>query len=131
MAFPPDYIERVYAGILGKIIGVYLGHPVEGMTYKKIMAELSEIWYYVHDRRGFKHLVVTDDDISGTFTFLRTLPDHGNSLYLTPTQIGQIWLNYLIEQRTVLWWGGLGNSTEYTCAGYLLHPSEILKGKSI
>ena len=31
-----------------------------------------------------------------------------------PAQIGQTWLNYIIEQRTILWWGGLGNSTEHT-----------------
>src|SRR4029453_9455983 len=28
--------------------------------------------------------------------------------------IGQTWLNYIIERRTILWWGGLGNSTEHT-----------------
>ena len=27
---------------------------------------------------------------------------------------GQTWLNYLIEEQTVLWWGGMGNSTEHT-----------------
>lgn len=113
MPFPPDYIERVYAGVLGKIIGVYLGRPFEGWTYEKIMEKLGEISYYVHDRLGVP-LVVTDDDIAGTFTFLRALPDHGNSLDLTPEQIGQTWLNYLIEKRTILWWGGLGNSTEHT-----------------
>jgi hypothetical protein len=59
-------------------------------------------------------LIVPDDDISGTFTFLRALPDYENSLDITPAQIGQTWLNYLIEKRTVLWWGGLGNSTEHT-----------------
>ena len=59
-------------------------------------------------------LVVTDDDISGTFTFLRALPDHGNDPDLTPEQIGNTWLNYLIERRTILWWGGIGNSTEHT-----------------
>jgi len=32
-------------------------------------------------------LIVTDDDISGTFTFLRALPDYGNSPELTPQQI--------------------------------------------
>jgi len=26
---PPDYLNRVYAGVLGKIIGVYLGRPFE------------------------------------------------------------------------------------------------------
>jgi ADP-ribosylglycohydrolase len=113
MPLPSDYLERVYAGVLGKIIGVYLGRPFEGWTYEKIMAELGEVWYYVHEKRGVP-LIVTDDDISGTFTFLRALPDFGNPAGLTPAQIGQTWLNYLIEHRTVLWWGGMGNSTEHT-----------------
>ena len=107
MALPQDYVERVYAGVLGKIIGVYLGRPFEGWTYERIMAELGEIRYYVHERLGVP-LIVTDDDISGTFTFLRALPDYGNRRDLTPAQIGQTWLNYLIEQRTILWWGGHG-----------------------
>ena len=25
----------------------------------------------------------------------------------TPAEIGQTWLNYLVENRTVLWWGGM------------------------
>jgi hypothetical protein len=63
---------------------------------------------------GKPPVVVTDDDITGTFTFLRALPDYGNSHDLTPAQIGQTWLNYIIEDRTILWWGGFGNSTEHT-----------------
>ena len=113
MSLPIDYSERVYAGVLGKIIGVYLGRPIEGWTYDHIMRELGEVWYYVHDKLG-KPLIVTDDDISGTFTFLRAFPDNGNCRDLTAAQIGQTWMNYLIEERTVLWWGGLGNSTEHT-----------------
>ncbi|MEZ4635935.1 MAG: ADP-ribosylglycohydrolase family protein [Caldilineaceae bacterium] len=113
MPLPQDYLERVYAGVLGKIIGVYLGRPFEGWTYERISAELGEIWYYVHERFGVP-LIVTDDDISGTFTFLRALPDYGNSRDLSAAQIGQSWLNYLIEKRTILWWGGMGNSTEHT-----------------
>ncbi|MFO7631409.1 MAG: ADP-ribosylglycohydrolase family protein, partial [Caldilinea sp.] len=113
MQLPSNYTERVYAGVLGKIIGVYLGRPFEGWTYDRIMQELGEIWYYVHEQRGVP-LIVTDDDISGAFTFLRALPDYGNRRDLTPAQIGQTWLNYIIEQRTILWWGGMGNSTEHT-----------------
>ncbi len=118
MPIPGDYAERVYAGVLGKIIGVYLGRPFEGWTYERIVSELGEIHYYVNERRDLplknNTLVVTDDDISGTFTFLRALPDYGNDPDLTPAQIGQTWLNYIIERRTILWWGGLGNSTEHT-----------------
>ncbi len=115
MSLPHDYAERVYAGVLGKIIGVYLGRPFEGWTYERIMEELGEIDYYVNDRIPWDHpLVVTDDDIAGTFTFLRALPDYGNPVDLTPARIGQTWLNYIIENRTILWWGGMGNATEHT-----------------
>ena len=120
MSLPTDYLERVYAGVLGKVIGVYLGRPFEGWTYDKIMERLGEITYYVHERRQVP-LIVTDDDISGTFTFLRALPDYGNRRDLTPAQIGQTWLNYIIERRTILWWGGMGNSTEHTAYLRLKH----------
>lgn len=113
MTIPADYEERVYAGVLGKIIGVYLGRPFEGWSYERIMEQLGEVWYYVHERLG-KPLIVTDDDITGTFTFLRALPDYGNRRNLTAAQIGKTWLNYLIEERTILWWGGVGQSTEHT-----------------
>jgi ADP-ribosylglycohydrolase len=115
MSLPSDYEERVYAGVLGKIIGVYVGRPFEQWKYERIMEELGEVTYYVNDKLPSKPpIVVTDDDISGTFTFLRALPDYGYSRELTPAQIGQSWLNYIIEERTILWWGGFGNSTEHT-----------------
>jgi ADP-ribosylglycohydrolase len=113
MTIPADYAQRTYAGVLGKIIGVYLGRPFEGWWYDDIMQKLGEITGYVHDRLD-QPLIVTDDDISGTFTFLRALPDYGNSRKLTAAQIGQTWLNYIVEYRTILWWGGMGNSTEHT-----------------
>lgn len=110
---PADYLERVYAGVLGKVIGVYLGRPFEGWSYERILAELGEIEYYVHDRLNVP-LIVTDDDITGTFTFIRALADHPGGRDLSSAQIGQTWLNYIIENQSILWWGGLGNSTEHT-----------------
>lgn len=110
---PKDYVERVYAGVLGKLIGVYLGRPFEGWTYEQISTNLGEITSYVHEKLG-KPLIVTDDDLTGTFTFLRALADNDTSLHLTPAQIGQTWLNYIIPNRTILWWGGVGHSTEHT-----------------
>lgn len=117
-AIPHDYVERVYAGVLGKLIGVYLGRPFEGWTYERIMKELGPINYYVNERRDVAlrshHLVVTDDDVSGTFAFPRALADNGYPKRLTSKQIGQAWLNYIVEERAILWWGGIGNSTEHT-----------------
>ena len=131
MTFPSNYTERIYAGVLGKIIGVYLGRPVEGWTHEQIIANLVEIKYYVNGRHDLplrnRQLVVTDDDISGTFTFLRALPDYNNSLDLTPAQIGQTWLNYIIENRTFC--GGVAweipRSTRPSCGLKMvfLHPA--------
>lgn len=59
-------------------------------------------------------LVVTDDDVSGTFTFVRALEEHGFSTDITSEQIGKTWLNHMIEGQTILWWGGKGVSTEHT-----------------
>ncbi|HEY0868015.1 MAG TPA: ADP-ribosylglycohydrolase family protein [Fimbriimonas sp.] len=124
------YAERVYAGVLGKVIGVYLGRPFEGWPYRRILEQLGEVEYYVHDRLGAP-LIVTDDDISGTFTFLRALEDYGFNPGLTPAQIGQTWLNYLVENKTVLWWGGLGMSTEHTAYLRLKHGIEAPESGSI
>ena len=62
---PADYDERVYAGVLGKIIGVYLGRPFEGWTYDRILRDLGEITGYVNDRVDLplnNHLLVVTDD---------------------------------------------------------------------
>ena len=108
-----EYIGRVYAGVLGKIIGVYMGRPFEGWTHERIMSRFGEVSTYVNESAGCP-LVVTDDDIAGTFTFVRALEDYGYDGDIGPAEIGRTWLNYLIYKRTILWWGGLGNSTEHT-----------------
>lgn len=113
MTIPNDYLERVYAGVLGKLIGVYLGRPFEQWTHQRIMRELGPIEYYVHERLN-EPLVVTDDDVAGTFTFVRALEDYGITADLSAEDIGKAWLNYIVEEKSILWWGGNGNSTEHT-----------------
>ena len=113
MPIPADYEERVYAGVLGKLIGVYLGRPFEGWSHARILRELGPITGYVHERLG-EPLVVTDDDIAGTFTFVRALEDNDYDPTLDSRRIGETWLNYIVENRSILWWGGFGNSTEET-----------------
>ena len=109
----PDYFEQVYAGVLGKVIGVYMGRPFEGWTRDAIEARWGVVDHYVHHDRGVP-LVVADDDISGTFTFVRALEDSGLGVETPADFFGDTWLNYLIENRTILWWGGVGHSTEHT-----------------
>ena len=81
-----QYLERVYAGVLGKIIGVYLGRPFEGWEYEQISNQLGDINYYVHEKLNVP-LIVTVDDISGTFTFIRALEDYGYSKDITSSNV--------------------------------------------
>jgi hypothetical protein len=110
---------------LGKIIGVYAGRPFEGWLHEEIVERLGDIRYYANEKVGEYNrakkgidftppLIVTDDDIAGTLTFLRALPDYHNNRDIDAAEIGQTWLNYIVENRTVFWWGGMGNSTEHT-----------------
>lgn len=108
-----NYENQIYAGVLGKIIGVYLGRPVEGWTYKQIREQFEYIDYYVSHKTGAP-FIVPDDDISGTFVFYRALADSGYSKNLTAKEIGEAWLNYIVEDKTILWWGGLSRSTEHS-----------------
>jgi ADP-ribosylglycohydrolase len=105
--------EQIYAGVLGKIIGVYHGRPVEGWSYERIRDTFGEVDYFVNDRMKLP-IMLPDDDISGTFGFFRALEDFGYPKRLEPEQVGKTWLNYIIEEKTILWWGGLGRSTEHT-----------------
>ena len=118
------YEEKIYAGVLGKIIGVYLGRPVEGWPYQAIIDRFGEIPYYVNEELDLP-LIVADDDISGTFAFFRAMEDHGFPQAITADQIGETWLNYIMENRSILWWGGLGNSTEHTA---YLHLKQGIPG---
>lgn len=108
-----NYEEQVYAGVLGKVIGVYMGRPFEGWSKESLEAKWGVVNRYVHEDQGVP-LVVSDDDISGTFTFVRALEDSG--LYAeTPAEaFGDAWLNYVVEGKSVFWWGGAGTSTEHT-----------------
>ncbi len=130
IALPDDYRDRVYAGVLGKLIGVYVGRPFEQWSHDRIMRELGTITGYQHEKLG-KQLIVTDDDISGTFTFVRAMADHRVGLDLTAAHIGQTWLNYIAEGRHILWWGGMGLSTEHTAYLRLKRGVEAPRSGSI
>ena len=108
-----DYETQVYAAVLGKIIGVYLGRPFEGWHKDAIEKKWGSITRYVHEDLNLP-LVVADDDISGTFTFIRILSDSGLFAETPAELFGENWLNFLLEGQTILWWGGCGHSTGHT-----------------
>jgi len=120
MARVPNYERQVYAGVLGKVIGVYMGRPFEGWTKEALERKWGRVDRYMHEDQNVP-LVVPDDDITGTFTFVRALEDSGRYAETPASFFGETWLNYLIEGKTVLWWGGMGHSTEHTAFLRLKH----------
>ncbi len=109
---PSDYDERVYAGWLGKCIGVRFGAPIEGWTYDEIRSNLGELTGYLNEAPG--KIFKPDDDTSLPMILIRALEDYGASPTLSASQIGETWLNYLGDQQGTLWWGGYGVSSEHT-----------------
>lgn len=106
----PNFIEKIYAGWLAKVIGVRLGAPIEGWTYEKIQAELGELKGYPRDYRQF----AADDDTNVPLFFLRALGDCENGYHISARDVGNALLNYAPYESGFFWWGGYGMSTEHT-----------------
>lgn len=108
-SLPHDYAERVYAGWLGKCVGVRFGAPTESLTYAQIRALFGELNTYLQtDPRVFH----PDDDLTVPLLMLRTLDDYGDDP--APERFGDVWLNTIADGRGTLWWGGYGISSEHT-----------------
>ena len=103
-------MEKVYAGWIGKIIGVRHGAPVEGWSYENLHNTYGEIDGYLVDYKDF----AADDDSNGPMFFLRALEDYTHTPDITAEQIGLTWLNYAPFEHGFYWWGGYGKSTEHT-----------------
>ena len=105
-----DYVEKVYAGWLGKVIGVRHGGNIEQWSYKRIEKAFGEITGYLHQFKNF----AADDDTNGPLFFLRSLEDYTYTRDITAEQMGNSWLNYAPDGHGFYWWGGYGKSTEHT-----------------
>ena len=73
MRLPSDYRERVYAGVLGKIIGVYLGRPVENWSHAAIENRFGFVDRFVNEDLGLPLIV----------------PDEGGAAYLATAETGE------------------------------------------
>ena len=107
---PENYSEKVYAGWLGKCIGVRFGAPIENWSYRQIRDYLGEVKDYLPIPEG--KIFQPDDDTSLPMIFLKAVEDYGPGL--KAAEIAKSMLNYLGDQHGSLWWGGYGVSTEHT-----------------
>jgi ADP-ribosylglycohydrolase len=112
MPLPSDYLLRVYAGFIGKNVGIRLGAPVEPAiwTYQRLREIYGDITSYVKPYRTF----AADDDVNGPVYFIRPLIDGDPTRPLEPDMVGRAWLDYARDGKGMFWWGGYGVSTEHT-----------------
>ncbi len=110
MSSKNDILQRIYAGFLGKTIGVRLGAPVEPLiwTYERIRNTYGEITGYLRDFKNF----AADDDTNGPVYFIRAMRDY--NLEPSTQDVANTWLNYAADGHGMYWWGGYGISTEHT-----------------
>ena len=122
-----EIFDRIYAGFIGKAIGVRLGAPVEPTiwSYERIRDTYGEVTQYLRDFRNF----AADDDTNGPVYFIRALRDYG--LNAAAADVGRTWLNYAAEEHGMYWWGGFGNSTEHTAYKNLKSGMEAPQSGSI
>lgn len=127
MRIPENYLHDVYAGWLGKIIGVRLGAPDESWTAEQIQKVYGDLWKYPVDYRDF----AADDDTNGPLFYLHALEDSKNGFAITPQDVGEALLNYAPYEHGFFWWGGYGVSTEHTAYLNLRHGIPAPRSGSI
>lgn len=117
---PKDYVERVYAGWLGKVIGVRHGACIEGWKAEQIREKYGEITQYIYPNRFFR----PDDDTNGPIFLIRALEDYGSTEDISPQEMGLTLLNYAAFERGFYWWGGYSKSTPHTAYLNLYHGAQ-------
>jgi len=122
-----EYLNRIYAGWLAKIIGIRLGAPIEGWTYEKIKNVYGELDHYPVDYKDF----AADDDSNGPIFFLRALEDGKDKFDLSAQAVGEALLNYAPFEHGFFWWGGYGISTEHTAYLNLRNGIEAPRSGSV
>ena len=132
-----EYLERLYAGFIGKNVGIRLGAPVEPAiwTYERIRDVYGDIRGYLKPYRNF----AADDDANGPVFFVRALldkvessPASGNAAPgLEPEDVERAWLEYARDGVGMFWWGGYGKSTEHTAYLNMKHGIHAPQSGSI
>ncbi|MCK6579437.1 MAG: ADP-ribosylglycohydrolase family protein [Anaerolineae bacterium] len=129
MSLPVDYAERVYAGWLGKCIGVRFGAPLENWTYEEIRDNLGALTGYVFEDQG--KIFKPDDDTSVPLILLDALAERGDIEDAKPADFGEALLNAVGCEHGSFWWGGYGVSTEHTAYLNLLNGIAAPRSGSI
>lgn len=104
---PLSYISKIYGSVLGKIIGVRVGNPLEFVkddTHILTSGELQKKYPYIETYIDKYRNVYADDDTNGFVFFAKIFDNIKNIFELTPEVVAKIVLNYAAENRGFFWW---------------------------
>lgn len=121
------YMDKLYGGWMGKIIGVIHGANTEGWEYEKIKNTFGEITTYPFKYKNF----CADDDINGPLLYVRALEDFGYRKDITAEEMAHTLTNYVPHGHGFFWWGGYGVSTEHTAYQNLMDGIKAPRSGSI
>lgn len=101
------YISKIYGSVLGKIIGVRAGNPLEFvkengtvLISEKLQKKYPYISTYIDKRRR----IYVDDDTNGFVFFAKIFEKIDKVSELSPELAAEIILNYAAENRGFFWW---------------------------
>lgn len=109
---PSKIMAKIYGSVLGKIIGVRAGNPLEFLsdgTHILTSGELQRKYPYIDTYIDKYRKVYADDDTNGFVFFAKIFDNIDDVSALTPSHAAEIILNYAAENRGFFWWD---NSTE-------------------
>ena len=121
------YMDKMYGGWMGKIIGVIHGANVEGWDYQKIKDTFGVITTYPFTFKNF----CADDDINGPVLYMRALQDFKYKKALSAEDMAHTLTNYVADGHGFFWWGGYGISTEHTAYQNLMNGVTAPRSGSI
>ena len=108
---PADYAERVYAGWLGKCIGVRLGATGRGLD---LPGDLATRWAKSPASCPCPRARSSSPTTTPPSRWCCSAPWRTSAPNPVPRRFGETVLNYLADQRGTFWWGGYGVSSEHT-----------------
>lgn len=101
------YISKIYGSVLGKIIGVRVGNPLEFVRengHILTSEELQKKYPYISTYIDKERTIYADDDTNGFVFFAKIFERINRVSELTPELAAKIILNYATENRGFFWW---------------------------
>lgn len=102
-----SYISKIYGSVLGKIIGVRAGNPLEFVKendHVLTSEELQKKYPYISTYIDKNRKTYVDDDTNGFVFFAKIFEKVNNSYEITHKTVADIILNYAVENRGFFWW---------------------------